>query len=113
CCLMVLIDAQLSPNLAIWVKDRFGIDCFSVGYIGYRNASDLDIFFKARELDAVVLTKDEDFVKLLHQHGSPPRLIWITCGNTSNARMREILEAHFETALGLLETTDLVEISGQ
>lgn len=109
---MRLIDAQLSPNLAIWIKDRFGIDCFSVGYIGYRDASDIDIFFKARELDAIVLTKDDDFVKLLHQHGSPPYIIWLTCGNTSNARMREILEAYLEKALGMLDTNDLVEISG-
>lgn len=109
---MRLIDAQLSLNLAIWTKDRFGIDCFSVGYIGYRDASDIDIFFKARELDAIVLTKDDDFVKLLHQHGRPPYIIWLTCGNTSNARMREILEAYLETALGMLDTNDLVEISG-
>ncbi len=109
---MLLIDAQLSPNLATWVKDYFGIDCFSVNYIGYRNASDVDIFFKARELDAIVLTKDEDFVKLLHQHGSPPRIIWLTCGNTSNARMREILEKFLQTAIEILETNDIVEISG-
>lgn len=109
---MLLIDAQLSPNLAVWIIDRFGIDCVSVAYIGYRDASDIDIFFKARELEAIGLTKDEDFVKLLHQHGSPPRIIWITCGNTSNARMREVLETHLETALDMLETNDLVEING-
>ncbi|MBP6810962.1 MAG: DUF5615 family PIN-like protein [Saprospiraceae bacterium] len=109
---MLLIDAQLSPNLAIWIKDRFGIDCFPVGYIGYRDADDVDIFFKARELDAIVLTKDDDFVKLLHQNGSPPRIIWLTCGNTSNARMREIFETYLETALEMLKTNDLVEVSG-
>lgn len=109
---MLLIDAQLSPNLAIWIKEHFEIDCFSVGYIGYRDASDVDIFFKARELDAIVLTKDEDFVKLLHQHGSPPRIIWLTCGNTSNVRMREILNTFLKTAFQILETNEIVEISG-
>ena len=109
---MLLIDAQLSPNLAIWISDRFGIDCFSVGYIGFRDASDLEFFLKARALEAIVLTKDDDFVKLLHQLGSPPRIIWLTCGNTSNAKMREILETHLETALEMLDTNELVEISG-
>lgn len=109
---MLLIDAQLSPKLAIWIRDRFEIDCFSVGYIGFRDATDLDIFLKARELDAVFLTKDDDFVKLLHQLGSPPRIIWLTCGNTSNTKMREILEAYLETALEMLETNEMVEISG-
>ncbi len=27
---MLLIDAQLSPSLAVWVKDHFGVDCISV-----------------------------------------------------------------------------------
>lgn len=107
----LLVDAQLSPGLALWIRDRFGLECFSVGYLGYRDASDIDIFFKARELDAVVLTKDEDFVRMLHKHGSPPRIIWLTCGNTSNARMRDILIAHLETALEMLQDNDLVEIS--
>ncbi|MFN0035582.1 MAG: DUF5615 family PIN-like protein [Saprospiraceae bacterium] len=49
---------------------------------------------------------------MLHQHGSPPRILWLTCGNTSNARMREILEAYLETALEMLDTNDLVEVSG-
>lgn len=108
----LLIDAQLSPGLALWVSSRFKIDCFSVSFIGYRDASDTEMFFKARELEAIVITKDDDFVKLLHQHGSPPRVIWLTCGNTSNARMREILEDYLETALDLLKTNELVEIGG-
>jgi len=63
-------------------------------------------------MEAIVLTKDEDFVKLLHRQGSPPRIIWLTCGNTSNVRMREILESYIETALEMSETNDLEEISG-
>jgi predicted nuclease of predicted toxin-antitoxin system len=108
---MILIDAQLSPGLSVWIKNRFGIESFSVSYLGYRDADDIDIFFMAREMKAIVMTKDEDFVKLLLHHGSPPRIIWITCGNTSNARMRMILEQHLEKALEMLEMNNLVEIS--
>jgi len=25
------------------------------------------------------------------QHGSPPQIVWLTCGNTSNAYLRSIL----------------------
>jgi predicted nuclease of predicted toxin-antitoxin system len=62
-------------------------------------------------VDAIVLTKDEDFINLISQKGSPPKIIWITCRNTSNERMREILTQHLQNALTLLQTTDLVEIS--
>ncbi len=37
------------------------------------------------------MTKDSDFVLLLDRLGAPPQVIWITCGNTSNARLKEIL----------------------
>jgi predicted nuclease of predicted toxin-antitoxin system len=37
------------------------------------------------------MTKDSDFVALLDRFGPPPQVIWITCGNTSNARLKEIL----------------------
>ena len=39
------------------------------------------------------------------------KIIWLTCGNTSNQRMKEVLSQHLLNALTLLQTTDLVEIS--
>lgn len=109
---MLLVDAQLSPGLALWITNNFGLECYSVGYLGLRDATDIEIFQKARALNAIVLTKDEDFVKLLHQLGSPPKVIWLTCGNTSNARMKIIFERNLMSAILLLETNDLVEING-
>lgn len=58
------------------------------------------------------MTKDSDFLILLDRHGPPPQIIWLTCGNTSNARLREILKASFEKAVQWLEAGErLVEIS--
>ena len=56
-----------------------------------REAEDPDIFYKAREADAIVITKDRDFVELLGRLGPPPKIIWITCGNTSNARQAQAM----------------------
>ena len=71
------------------------------------------IFLAARNADAIVTTKDIDFLKLLDDLGTPPKIILLTCGNTSNARLREILEQYFEIAIELLEQgEELVEISG-
>ena len=59
------------------------------------------------------MTKDSDFVFLLEKFGSPPKVIWIRCGNTSNERLQEILSGQLKTALELLESgDDLVEIRG-
>ena len=59
------------------------------------------------------MTKDADFMRLLEKHGAPPQVIWVTCGNTSNARMREVLAIALPKALALLgQGESLVEISG-
>ena len=58
------------------------------------------------------MTKDSDFVLLLDRFGPPPRVIWVTCGNTSNARLKEILGKTFTKALELLESGEqLIEIN--
>lgn len=57
------------------------------------------------------MTKDRDFVRLLQQHGAPPKIVWITAGNTASAHLRVVLEATLERALLLLEEGEsLVEI---
>lgn len=108
---MIIVDAQLSPHLAPWLQEQFNIEACSAKYLGLASASDLTIFKEAKQRNAIVLTKDEDFVKLAHQYGSPPQIIWITCGNTSNQRMKEILSAKLQEALALLKENNLVEIS--
>jgi predicted nuclease of predicted toxin-antitoxin system len=59
------------------------------------------------------MTKDSDFVELVNRLGSPPQIIWLTCGNTTKARLREMLDTTFLEALKLLQAGEmLVEISG-
>ena len=106
------IDAHISPQLAPWIHDTFGIDVFHVRDLDLREAEDPDIFYKTREADAIVITKDRDFVELLERLGSPPKIIWCTCGNTSNARLRTIFSKTLSDALNLLNQGErLVEIS--
>jgi predicted nuclease of predicted toxin-antitoxin system len=62
-------------------------------------------------LPKVVITKDEDFVQLQRRLGTPPQMIWITCGNTSNEHLRTILSHTLIDALTVLESGEaLVEI---
>ena len=107
------IDAQLSPSIAAWINRRFdNIEAESVRALGLRDATDPEIFEEARKVDAVVVSKDDDFIQLIEQRGTPPKFIWITCGNTSNARMREILSSTLIKAKELLESGEnVVEIS--
>jgi predicted nuclease of predicted toxin-antitoxin system len=66
-------DAQLSPALAQWLTEQFGVEAYSVRQPGYRDAADRVIFDAARAAKAVVITKVGDFVSLLEQLGPPHR----------------------------------------
>jgi predicted nuclease of predicted toxin-antitoxin system len=107
--MILWIDAQLSPKLAPWITDTIaGIDAYSVRYIGLRDAKDLVIFMAAREANAIVVTKDRDFVAPLEQYGAPPKIIWLTCGNTSNAKVRENFLSTLPQALALLQGEEVL-----
>ena len=63
----IWLDAQLSPALARWMEDEFDVEnVFSVQLDErLRAAKDGEIFAQAKEADAVVMTKDRDFVDLV------------------------------------------------
>jgi len=108
----IWVDAQMSPAIAAWVIGNFPVRAVAVRDLGLRDAGDEEIFQAARRENAIVMTKDNDFVLLLDRLGPPPQVIWVTCGNTSNARLKEILTNTLPKALALLESGEkLVEIS--
>jgi predicted nuclease of predicted toxin-antitoxin system len=75
-------------------------------------AKDPVIFQGARDAGAIVLTKDADFRLLLERFGPPPQVLWVTCGNTSNAYLRGVLAATLPRALQMLSAGEpLVEIT--
>jgi predicted nuclease of predicted toxin-antitoxin system len=77
-----------------------------------KTSSDTEIFEFAKEKNAIVITKDDDFLDLNIRFGSPPKIIWLTCGNTTKSRLKEIFIKHLGQSFELLKTSDIVEISG-
>jgi len=107
----IWVDAHLSPSLAAWISEHAPATATSVQRLGLRDARDEDIFAAARAAGSVVMTKDADFVRLVRQHGPPPRVLWLTFGNTSNAHVRDVLATTLRPALALLAQGEaLVEI---
>ena len=47
--MILWIDAQLSPALARWLSDTFGVTAHAMRDLGLRDAKDLPIFHAARE----------------------------------------------------------------
>src|SRR3974390_2871315 len=110
---IVWLDAQLSPILSEWIGKEFGVTCIHVKSLGLSTATDKQIFSDAKRNNVIVITKDSDFQDLLIAQSSPPKVIWLTCGNTSNAKLKEIFRLRLSEALRMLEgENDLVEITG-
>jgi|SRR5882724_977593 len=108
----IWVDAQMSPAIAGWICGDFLVEAVAVRDLGLRDAEDQEIFRAAKQENAIVMTKDSDFVLLLDRFGPPPKVIWVTCGNTSNARLKAILTNTLPKALELLRSgEDLVEIN--
>ncbi|HEV7591468.1 MAG TPA: DUF5615 family PIN-like protein [Longimicrobium sp.] len=105
------IDAQISPAIAVWLRMRFDLDAIAVREVGLRDAEDPVIFAAARDSGVAVMTKDSDFVELLRRHGPPPQIVWLRSGNTSNARLKQLLTQALPAVLSMLDEGEpLVEI---
>lgn len=106
------LDAQLPPQLAVWLSQRFGVQAVALRDLGLRDAEDRKIFMAARSAAVVLISKDMDFVDLVQRLGTPPQLLWVTCGNVTNRRLQQVFEATFERALrALREGGEVVEIA--
>lgn len=106
------LDAHLSPKLAVWLRSELDVEAGTLKELGLRDSEDDEIFHAARDANAVIITKDADFVDLQGRLGPPPSIIWLTCGNTSNDFLQEIISKHIHSIRSLFENGEcLVEIS--
>ena len=97
------LDAKLPPQLANWIQQTLTINAIALRDLGLRDATDSAIFDAAKKANAVLISKDSDFVELVMRHGAPPKLIWLTCGNVSNAALQTLFNARLREAIQLLE----------
>lgn len=87
------LDNHLSPAIARWLRETFvEVSARAIRDVGLRSATDRQIFDAAFEAGAVIVTKDSDFERMVNESADGPQVVRLSCGNTSNARLREILE---------------------
>jgi predicted nuclease of predicted toxin-antitoxin system len=108
------INAQLPSSLATWLTETFGVSAATLEDLGLRDAQDIEIFNAARVngVGTVIITKDSDFIDLVVRLGSPPQILWLTCGNLKNRDLQQIFIRAFPDAIDLLnEGESIVQIS--
>ena len=105
------LDAHLSPALAPWLTTTFNVTALPVRDLGLREAQDPSIYAAAKVAGVVVMTKDADFAEMVERLGPPPQVLWLRCGNTSNAALRVLLARELPGLLvQLISGAALIEI---
>ncbi|CAN5325809.1 hypothetical protein BH09VER1_BH09VER1_37670 [soil metagenome] len=78
-----LIDAQLPPKLARALIER-DHQAEHLEDIGLRHAKDGEVWDYALAHQAVIVSKDEDFVERFRRRGQGPIIVWLRIGNSAN-----------------------------
>jgi len=81
-----LIDAQLPPRLACALTEA-GHQAEHVEDLGMRHAKDSVIWEYAMTQQAVIVSKDEDFVERVRRTPGGPVIVWLRIGNAANAAL--------------------------
>jgi predicted nuclease of predicted toxin-antitoxin system len=100
--LKVLVDQHLPAVLAVWLRS-IGLEARHLREIGMRDATDSEIWALACTEDAVVVTKDGDFVDLFHRVGGA-RVVWVRIQNCGNPELIARFEASWPAIVERLES---------
>ncbi|HTB83136.1 MAG TPA: DUF5615 family PIN-like protein [Candidatus Sulfotelmatobacter sp.] len=90
----LLFDHNLSHALVHRLADTFP-GSTQTRLLNFSTADDLTIWQHAKENGFVVVTLDKDFSELALQRSTPPKIIWLRCGNSTVAEVERLLRANF------------------
>lgn len=86
----LLFDENLSERLIAAVRSHFP-ESLHVRLLGLGGATDIQLWERAAAERCVLVSKDEDFVRLSVFRGPPPKVVWLDVGNASTAAIAALL----------------------
>jgi len=106
-----LIDAQLPPALARWLTAQ-GHPAEHVFDFGGDGTTDNDVWNRALDTDAVIISKDEDFSLRGMRSADGPQVVWIRTGNTRRTALMQWFAELLPSVLAALDRGErVIEIS--
>ncbi|MEZ0324382.1 MAG: DUF5615 family PIN-like protein [Fimbriimonas sp.] len=104
----IWLDAQLPPALATWLNEHFAVQTSTLARLGMDELEDDELFLAAKLGTKTLISKDRDMFDLIRRIGPPPQLVWVRCGNTSNANLIRVFASTFEDCLRMLDEGESV-----
>lgn len=102
----LLFDQNLSRKLVTRLADIFP-DASHVQFHGLTEADDSEIWEFAKAEEFCIVTQDADFAERSRLYGSPPKVIWLRCGNATTGNVEAILRAGVEAIQELMSNAAL------
>ncbi|MEZ4521998.1 MAG: DUF5615 family PIN-like protein [Thermomicrobiales bacterium] len=93
--------------MARWLADQ-GLEAEHVVDRQMETADDREIWEYAIEVEAVIVTKDEDFANRRTLAAQGPQIVWIRRGNTTRAALLSWFEPLLLDVLNAIERGELV-----
>ncbi len=91
----ILLDQNISFRVVSLLSSTFQ-NVKQVRQLGLVDASDLEIWNYSFRNNFTIVTFDSDFIDLATLKGSPPKIIWLRFGNSSNLKIANKLISNFE-----------------
>jgi len=106
----LLLDENLSRKLVDYLADIFP-NSSHVELLGMRGHTDTEIWNLAKQDGYVLMSKDDDFRQRSFVYGAPPKVIWLSVGNSGTSAIHQLLltsVAHVEAFVADPEESLLV-----
>jgi predicted nuclease of predicted toxin-antitoxin system len=100
-----LVDNQLPPALARLIQFDLGAEAAHVADLGMRDASDDELWNYAAKTDSVLISKDEDFVRLV-LNTEAGRLVWVRVGNCRRELLLDVFRRVWPWVIERLDKRD-------
>lgn len=108
-----LVDAQLPPALARMLAAK-GHGAEHVYDVDLGEAEDRAVWDYAKQVSAIIITKDEDFIVLASFQTDGPAIVWVRLGNTTKQALLNWFDPLVPAIISALENGDkLVELSSR
>jgi predicted nuclease of predicted toxin-antitoxin system len=99
--LKLLFDQNLSRKLVTCLADIFP-DASHVQFHGLAEKTDTEIWEFAKLNDFCIVTQDADFAERSRLYGSPPKVVWLRCGNAPTSQVEALIRSGQEAIEELL-----------
>ena len=102
----LLFDQNLSRKLVSRLSDLFP-NSSHIQFHQLAEADDSEIWEFAKANDFCIITQDADFAEKSRLYGSPPKVIWLRCGNAPTRQVETLLRLGEQAINELMQDPNL------